>query len=147
MTTKNILNKKVIHTPIKNLENIFKEIDTKKKWDVKSINNILDQLYEHKRIKIKNNSGKENIENINFYIEYLNHHLNVLNNNRNQLLTIITTIFLPLGFVVGFFGMNFKSMGTPTEGKGILNLKNGETIVLIFSILLILSGILFFYIF
>ena len=147
MTTKNILNKKVIHTPTKKLKNIYREIDTKKKWDVKSINNTLDQLYEYKRIEIKNNSGKENIENINFYIEYLNHHLNVLNNNRNQLLTIITTIFLPLGFIVGFFGMNFKSMGTPTEGKGILNLKNGEIIVLIFSILLILLGVLFFYIF
>ena len=148
MTTKSILNKKVKHIPTKNLENIITEIDTKTKWDVKSINNILDQLYEWKRIYIEEKSIKNNnIENINFYIEYLNHQLNRLNNTRNQLLTIITSVFLPLGFIVGFFGMNFKSMGTPTEGKGILNLKNGEIIIFIFSIFLMLLGILFFYIF
>lgn len=119
---KYILNKNVKHNPKKTLKEIITEIDTKKKWDVKSINDILDQLYEWKRINIEEKSTKNTKDNINFYIEYLNHQLNVLNSNRNQLLTIIATIFLPLGFIVGFLGMNFKSMGTPTEGKGIFNL-------------------------
>ena len=214
MVQKNILNKNVIHNPKKGLEEIITEIDTRKKWDVKSINNTIDQLYEWKRIIIEIIQPDDNVamlknikalikfhhrteslddimrliienvsiegkkvfdededkeilkviksiiikskfnnefilvttDNIDFYIEYLNHQLNVLNANRNQLLTIIATIFLPLGFIVGFFGMNFKSMGTPTEGKGILNLKHGEIIVFVFSILFIVVGILLFYI-
>jgi magnesium transporter len=50
-------------------------------------------------------------------------YLTTVSNNLNQVmkrLTIIATIFLPLGFVVGFFGMNFESI--PFHSQVLLSL-------------------------
>jgi magnesium transporter len=45
----------------------------------------------------------------------LDTYLSVINNRMNEImktLTVITTIFMPLTFVTGFFGMNFfESLG------------------------------------
>jgi magnesium transporter len=49
----------------------------------------------------------------------LDSYLSVINNRMNEImktLTIITTLFMPLTFVSGFFGMNFfESHGTLNE--------------------------------
>lgn len=45
-------------------------------------------------------------------------------------LTIVNTIFLPLTLIVGYFGMNFKSMGCPTIKTGILTMKYGQIFVI-----------------
>jgi magnesium transporter len=37
----------------------------------------------------------------------LDTYLSVVNNRMNEVLTTITTIFMPISFVAGFFGMNF----------------------------------------
>jgi magnesium transporter len=42
----------------------------------------------------------------------------VINNRMNDIiktLTIITTLFMPITFVTGFFGMNFFQPGTPLD--------------------------------
>jgi len=54
-------------------------------------------------------------------------------------LTIVNTIFLPLSLIVGYFGMNFGSMGCPTTKSGILTMKYGQIFVigLLFSITII----------
>ena len=73
---------------------------------------------------------------------YLEKYIDILykyNDNKEQvslrrnfrILTIINTIFLPLGLITGYFGMNFKSMGTPTHGKGILTINNSHNFVFI----------------
>lgn len=45
-------------------------------------------------------------------------------------LTIVNTIFLPLTLIVGYFGMNFKSMGCPTLKTGILTMEYGQIFVI-----------------
>ena len=40
------------------------------------------------------------------YISVSSHHLN----NTMKVLTIITAIFVPLGFLAGLYGMNFENM-------------------------------------
>jgi Mg2+ and Co2+ transporter CorA len=39
------------------------------------------------------------------------------------------TIFLPLGFIVGYFGMNFKSMGSPSLNSGVFSIKHVEKFI------------------
>lgn len=49
----------------------------------------------------------------------LDTYLSVVNNRMNEVmktLTIITTLFMPLTFVTGFFGMNFFAADPPYEG-------------------------------
>ena len=40
---------------------------------------------------------------------------------------MIGTIFIPLSFIVGFFGMNFESMGVPSIKKGIFTIKYAQS--------------------
>ena len=72
---------------------------------------------------------------------YLKHLLDLHHEFKGSILTIIATIFLPLGVIVGYFGMNFKSMGAPSLKKGIFNTPNAQNYVfwlgLIASILVI----------
>lgn len=80
-------------------------------------------------------------------LELLNKNITIIQNyntqlhNRNQskaldTLTVVNTIFLPLTLIVGYFGMNFRSMGCPTTKTGILTLKYGQTFVFILIILI-----------
>jgi magnesium transporter len=49
----------------------------------------------------------------------LDTYLSVVNNRMNEvmkILTVITTLFMPLSFLVGFFGMNFFQPVVPLEG-------------------------------
>ena len=60
---------------------------------------------------------------------YLKHLLDQHKEFKSNILTIIATIFLPLGVIVGFFGMNFKSMGVPSLKKGIFNTPHAQQYV------------------
>ena len=57
--------------------------------------------------------------------------VNLKKKKKMETLTLINTIFLPLGLIVGYFGMNFKSMGVPSDINGILTVKHGQQLVLI----------------
>jgi magnesium transporter len=49
----------------------------------------------------------------------LDTYLSVINNRMNDImktLTVITTLFMPISFVVGFFGMNFFGPSAPMLG-------------------------------
>jgi magnesium transporter len=66
----------------------------------------------------------------------LDTYLSVINNRMNDImktLTIITTLFMPLSFVVGFFGQNFFGPVAPSLG--------GWTSVPVFVITLLLMGL------
>ena len=58
-------------------------------------------------------------KNLTYIDQYYN---NILKNKQKQSvdsLTLITLIFLPLTLITGYFGMNFKSMGSPSARVGI----------------------------
>jgi magnesium transporter len=50
------------------------------------------------------------VERIDAASQALSHALEIQLNETNYRLTIVATVFLPLGFIVGFFGMNFTWM-------------------------------------
>ena len=80
--------------------------------------------------------------------DYLDNKTALDTNNKLDFLTILNTIFLPLGFIVGFFGMNFYVMGGQTNGKGILSSKHGYSIIIksfLISIILVILLLKYFY--
>ena len=63
--------------------------------------------------------------------------LDVKQNNIMMVLTVVTTIFMPLTLIAGWYGMNFKYM---PELDSVL----GYPVVIIASILIAVAGIIFF---
>ena len=63
-----------------------------------------------------------------------------------HILTIVETIFLPLGVITGYFGMNFQSMGNDLGNKpsGIYSIKYGQLFVFFLFFLSILFIVLGF---
>jgi|SaaInlStandDraft_1057018.scaffolds.fasta_scaffold15331_4 Mg2+ and Co2+ transporter CorA len=124
----------------------------------KKINNIknsltngnfsINKLYSLKnnifKYKITTNNKKQQLllNNIDDYIDYK---INKIQHEKTKILTIVSTIFLPLSFIVGFFGMNFKSMGVPSLTKGIFTINHSEKFILIISIISSLFILFFFY--
>lgn len=146
----NILNKfnqRDIIEPTIDLNKLIDKINNTKHWDLKTCKNILDILYELEKneYKLKKNLSDDEINKIDFYKDYIQHQIDFIKHFQNHLLTLIATVFLPLSFITGFFGMNFKSMGAPSlNNGGILNLKDGHHKVSILSIILFILG---FYVF
>ena len=59
-------------------------------------------------------------------------------------LAILSAIFLPLTFIVGWFGMNFNSMGAIKGTKGIFSIIHGQRFVMSLCITsMIIMGLLF----
>jgi len=69
--------------------------------------------------------------------EYLKYKIDINNHKNLNIISLINTLFLPLGIIVGFFGMNFKSMGSPTNDHGIFT-HDPLNIILICSFISIL---------
>ena len=63
--------------------------------------------------------------------------IDVKQNRIMTLLTVVTTIFMPLTLIVGWYGMNFRYMPE-------LNTKWGYPVVIIVSVLIIIGSLLFF---
>jgi magnesium transporter len=63
--------------------------------------------------------------------------IDVKQNRIMTLLTVVTTIFMPLTLIVGWYGMNFRNMPE-------LNTKWGYPIVIIISLLIVAGSLLFF---
>lgn len=136
--------KKYVREPPKPLDEIFENINNKTSWNLKEVKRTVDYLYEYQR-KHFNNNNKDKAKEIEFYIKYLNHQINVLDDFQGHLLTLVATIFLPLSFITGFFGMNFKSMGVPSLKNGIFTIKHASEKIISFSIILIFIIIFLFY--
>jgi magnesium transporter len=109
--------------------------------------NKLRLFLEIKIYKSKFDKNNPEMEKLIKRLELLNKNINIIQTYNTQLynkkqskaldtLTVVNTIFLPLTLIVGYFGMNFKSMGCPTTKTGILTFKYGQTFVFILIILI-----------
>jgi len=89
-------------------------------------------------------------------IKYMNDNFKLINDFNKQILqknkkkaidtlTIVNTIFLPLSLITGYFGMNFKSMGAPSNKSGIFTIKNSQLFVFLLFISLTFLVIVLFY--
>lgn len=121
---------------------IYKEIKSTKKITHKNIQTMKNKIFELKLKYVDDEKIYKIIQNIDDILDYENKQLNSL---KMTVISALGTIFLPLGFITGFFGMNFNSMGNPTLKKGILAIKHVDKFIAglsIFSIIII--GILYY---
>lgn len=128
---------------IDNIDDFFSEVDKKQSWNKYPAKQYLNKLYNYKRLAIKNNDDKH-MKKIDFYIDYLENIVSHLNSLQQNIFSMIGTIFIPLSFIVGFFGMNFKSMGSHTLKKGIYTIKHAQHKLGIIFLLIITLTILFY---
>ena len=70
--------------------------------------------------------------------EILHHERFKLNSLKMSVISTMGSIFLPLGFIVGYFGMNFKSMGSPSLNSGVFSVKHVDKFVIAGSVCLTL---------
>lgn len=108
-----------------------------------SLNNqyLLD-VYELKRKYVNDVHNHKALDNFEKYIKFKD---NMLDSAKNTLIALFSFVFLPLGFITGFFGMNFGSMGNPGIKKGILSIPYSDIIILFISVIAISISILYFY--
>lgn len=72
--------------------------------------------------------------------ELINYHMTLLSNNMNKImkvLTFISTVFIPISFLAGLFGMNFKYMPE-------LDYRYSYYILLIVMVMIVLAMVRFF---
>lgn len=84
-----------------------------------------------KRKNLDNEKNYTILSNLEEYVHYQNKKLDSF---KNTLLSLINVVFIPLGFLVGYFGMNFSSMGNPDIAKGVLSTPNAEWYLAMFAI-------------
>lgn len=119
------------------IQKIYKEIKDTRKFTHSKITKLKKELFEMKLKYAVNEKVYRIIENIDDNLDDENNSLNTL---KMTLISALGTIFLPLGFITGYFGMNFNSMGNPTLKKGILAIKHVEKFIIsmsLFSIIII----------
>ena len=63
--------------------------------------------------------------------------LDVKQNRIMTVLTVVTTIFMPLTLIVGWYGMNFKYMPE-------LNSRYGYPVIILLSLIIVIGSLIFF---
>lgn len=134
---------KLTNRPKHSLKEIIEFINKKQRWKLVEIKNVADDLWQYYIFYFRYYANdpkkqKQVTDIINHYIKYLDHQSKYLDFFSNNILTLVATIFLPLTFITGFFGMNFESMGVPSLKKGIFTIKNADFWIAIFSIAIII---------
>ncbi len=127
--------------------------------DVRDLKNHYEQLLDLGQIFEENENNFFRSENIRYFHLFLNRierlrdisasvrdytlqvqdlyksHLDIKQNHIITMLTVITSIFMPLNLITGWFGMNFTNM---------FGLKNGYPFVVVICIVIVISCLLFF---
>lgn len=150
-----------IQDKINNIENELIKLDEKFKkqkhitkidiFTIKNLNkNLLLVKIKLDEIQLNNKMNEKDLKFLENKVKYLNNNIDLLNqyirmtsdysSSKNlDKLTILNTIFLPLGLICGYFGMNFKSMGSPTTKKGIFTIKNSNFFVILLFVISIIT--------
>ena len=86
----------------------------------------LDKIEFQSNIEYKEEHNKlDKIKsNLSLFSDYNDLILQHKNKDSLNMIQLINFIFLPLGFIVGFFGMNFDAMGVYPSKNGIFKIKN-----------------------
>lgn len=103
---------------------------------------IMRQIFKEKLNNLDNHSIIQQLDELESIVKF---QLKNIQSNKRNYLTLVNLVFLPLGFIAGFFGMNFRSMGTPSLSKGILTIPHGEKFVFGLSLLSSISIIMYYY--
>ena len=128
---------------INNIELLEKKFLSEKTYTSKICHNYINNVYQ---LKIKYRDNNRQLKSLDIILDIIKHKLQRIRDIRSTIVSMITMIFLPLGFIVGFFGMNFRSMGNATLDYGIYSIKNAEIfIIIIISILIILTILVQYY--
>jgi len=123
---------------IKKLEN---KIINKKKFTHTEIDKFMKQIFILKSKNINNTKYYIHLEHLEDILQYNTRKLNSL---KMTIISLLGTIFVPIGIMVGYFGMNFKSMGNLTGNKGILSIMHSEKYIFVITILIsILFGLFY----
>jgi Mg2+ and Co2+ transporter CorA len=105
------------------------------KIDEFELNNNLNNMSDAHKDILKSRKRLERIlHNIKIIDDYLSDLVQHAQQKSLNNLTYINLIFLPLTLITGYFGMNFKAMGNPVHGRGILSHSHGQTVVFILFI-------------
>lgn len=120
------------------IEELYKEIrsDNKTRFTHSDINNMKSKLFDLEIKYLDNNQLFTMLQHMNSVLDYEN---NKLNSTKMTIISAITTIFVPLGFITGYFGMNLRSMGNETLNRGILAHKYLNTFILLVTALTIVT--------
>ena len=117
-----------------NIENIHEKHLIQKTFDLeKEIIKLKINLYLHNKEDQYSKDLKIIQDKMNILKDYNLNILHLSKVNKLNLITLINLIFLPLGIIVGYFGMNFKSMN-----DGIFLIKNSNFFVFILFVLFII---------
>ena len=131
---------------LKDKKFVFKNLYIYKKKLIKISIEYDEYLLNNNKNKIIENKIKNINKNIKLLIEFHNLNINIQKHKSINNISLISTIFLPLGLITGYFGMNFYHMGNPTLKKGILSINHANKFVLIlFFISITLTLRLFHY--
>ena len=121
----------------KEIQNIYDKVLETKKFTHEKIDEYKREIFKLKVEYATNEEMYNILENID---DNLDHENRKLNNFKMTIVSALGTIFLPLGFITGYFGMNFRSMGNPSLKTGVLATKHVERFIFglsIFSIIII----------
>ena len=125
------------------VEQLEKRFLSEEKYTRNICHKYINDVY---RLKIKFRHNDKELKSLDIILDIIKHKLERIRDIRESIVTVITTIFLPLGFLVGFFGMNFKSMGCPSLESGIYSIKNAELfVVIILGLSAILTILVLYY--
>lgn len=105
---------------------LMREVKSKTKFTHKEINRYMDQVYHLKEQNLENDKKYTLLSHIQDFLNYQNQKLD---SYKATVMSLINTVFLPLGVLTGFFGMNFASMGNPDIKGGVLSVRNSEYLV------------------
>ena len=129
--------------------------------DLRDLNNHYEQLLDAVAVFEENENGFFSADNLRYFRLYINRierlkdsgngvkdyamqvrdvykmHLDIKQNNIMTVLTVVTTIFMPLTLIVGWYGMNFKFMPE-------LDYKMSYPILILISAMIVVGSIIYF---
>lgn len=117
------------------ISDLYEEIEQKKKYTHKELNYVTEKVFALKKKYIENEKEYKVLQHMH---EILHHERDKMDSLKMTIISALGTIFLPLGFIVGYFGMNFKSMGSPSLNSGVFSIKHVEKFIAGLSILMVI---------